>query len=143
MPKTPQQAAQMWADKMATSGDKYKAGIDAVTENPADKAAAAQDRWIAGVQQSASNGKWRRGLAKSTLSSWKDKAKTKGADRLASGARDAKPKMEKFLTAWLPVAADIKATVASMPKGGIEASLARVRVAMEKAKQFKDGGGAG
>lgn len=129
--------AEMWASKMAQSADKYRAGVQAVTTNPMEAAAAAKDRMLAGIQAAVADGRYEAGLRKWTTAAWKQRTATKGGERLASGAREAKEDFARFLTAWLPVAENIKAEVASMPKGTIEDSLARVRKNIEMAKEFK------
>jgi len=129
--------AKLWSDKMASSVDKYKSGVQGVTDSPMEAAANAQDKMLAGITDSVTSGRWAAGLRRKSLSDWKQQTVTTGGDRLATGARAAQPKMQQHLTQWLPVAADIKATAKSMPSGSIEDSVARVRMAITKAKQFK------
>ncbi len=128
--------AKLWADKMTSSVDKYKNGITSTTVNPMEMAAQAVDRMLAGFTHAATSGKIAARLRAKSVADWKQAATTTGADRLASGARAAIPKMQAHLSTWLPVAADIKATAASMPKNSIEDAVARVRMAITKAKQY-------
>lgn len=137
MAKDARQIAELWVQKMAQSADKYKSGVNGVTTSPMEAAAAAKDRYLAGIQAAAAEGRWEAGLRRTSLSAWKAKTASKGAERLASGARDAKEDMIRFQTEWLPVSERISAECAEMPKGTIEDSLQRVRKMMEMARQFK------
>lgn len=137
MPQLNAQAVtDAWASKMSTAGPAYKRGIESLTENPMAAAAQQQDRMLAGVQQAVQSGKWAAALNKVNFQDWKTVTATKGADRLATGATAAKPKMLTHMTKWLPVAAGISQTVKGMPKGSREAALARVGAAYDAAKQF-------
>lgn len=131
-----QAVTDAWANKMATAGPAYKAGIQNLSENPMAKAAASSDRMLSGVQAAVQSGKWANSLNKVNFQDWKQTTASKGADRLATGATAAKPKMLGFMTKWLPAAAGISATVNAMPKGTREAAMARVGAAYDAAKQF-------
>lgn len=133
---TPDQAAQKWQQNLAASGPAYTAGIQAVQVAPTQLAAAQQSKWAQKVQEAAASNRFANKLNSVTLQQWQQAATSKGASRLTSGAAAAKPKMQQFLSAFLPVMAQVKQQVSSMPKNGIEDSLARVRVQIMAAKQF-------
>lgn len=137
MPKDAATLAQTWVTKMGQSVDKYKSGVQGLTVNPMEKAAAAADKMLAGVQDAVQSGRWAGSLRKKSFADWKQQTASTGGDRLASGARAAQGKMQAHLTAWLPVAEQIKQEAAGMPSGGIEDSIAKVRMAITRAKQFK------
>lgn len=131
-----QEIAAKWAARMASAGEAYRNGIANVSENPMEAAARRQDAYVEGVTRAASEGKWRAGLLRTSFANWKQITSTKGAERLASGARAATEKMQRFLGEFLPVAAQMSAVVKDMPKGTEDAALARVAAAMRLAKQF-------
>jgi hypothetical protein len=133
---TAEQAAAKWQANLAAAGPAYIAGVNAVTTAPTQLAAAQQDKWARNVQLAAQTGRFANKLNAVTLQQWQDAARSKGASRLTSGAALAKPKMAQFLSAFLPVMQQVKAQVATMPKNGIEDSLARVRAQIMAAKQF-------
>ena len=136
--KTPQQMTENWAAKMSVAGEAYKKGVQATTVDPAEAAIAQQSRMLSGVQQSITSGRWASGLRRSAAKgSWKAGAMAKGADRIATGAIAAKPKMLEHATAIFPINQDIRATVQSMPKGGVENAIARMRVMLTKYDAFK------
>jgi hypothetical protein len=133
---TPEQAAQKWQQNLASAGPAYTAGIQAVQTSPTQLAAAQQSKWAQKVQEAAASNRFANKLNAVSLPQWQQAAIQKGASRLTSGAAAAKPKMQAFLSNFLPVMAQVKQQVASMPKNGIEDSLARVRAQIVAAKQF-------
>lgn len=99
---SPQAAAQRWANNLGASGDKIKQAVMAVTVSPTSKAAAAVDRQVAGVQAAAASGKTQAALNRVTLQDWQSAMVNKGINRLTSGAQQAQPKVQAFLTQFLP-----------------------------------------
>jgi hypothetical protein len=115
----------------ANAKAKYQAGVDAVTDSPMAKAAAADQLYLDKVRESVESGRRARALMAVPLQRWKDQARNKGAERLAGGARAAVDKVRAHFQKWAPIYQQIKQEVAGMPKGTIEDSLARVRRSME------------
>lgn len=134
---TAAEAAKNWADGLSQATAKIGRGIDRVTDSPMEKAAASQDLWAMRTAEAARNGKFAKGLRRVPLQSWKDAAKKKGLPRIAGGAAEAQPKMQAFLTEFLPHVAAVQAQVNAIPKGGIEASKARMLANMEGMAAFK------
>lgn len=135
--KNPQQVAQKWSQNTARSTDAIRAGVQAVTVNPAEKAAARQDAYVAGVQRAVADGKYRRGLAKVTLQSWQDAMLTKGLGRVSSGAAAAQPKMASFMEKFLPYLEQGKQRLASMPRGDLQQNISRMIAMVEHNAAFK------
>jgi len=119
--------ADSWAASFAnpTTQAKIKSGVQAVTVSPPQKAALHLDRYLIGTAEAVNSGQMAASLNAVSLSSWQNDMLTKGVPRIASGAQAAKPKMVKFLTAFLPHVAAGKAIVDSMPKGTVEDGIAR------------------
>lgn len=141
--KTPQQTTENWAAKMAQAGDAYKKGVSATTQDPAEAAIAQQGRMLAGIQQAVGTGRWANGLRKAAAKgSWKAGALGKGADRLTSGALQAKPKMMEHAAAIYPVNQQLQQTLGGMAKGGKENAVARFRAMLDAYTAFKDAKGA-
>jgi hypothetical protein len=115
-------AAANWVNRMQTAGPAYKAGVDAVTVAPGQLAASRADLWATNVANSKA--KFATKVSQVTLSEWKNLAGTKGADRLASGATGALPKMQAFMQVFIPALQNI---VDSLPAGGTyEQNLSRL-----------------
>lgn len=134
---TPQQAAANWATGMGNSSEKMKAGINAVTEAPTAKAAARIDAMVAGVQRAAASGKTRDALLAVSLQSWKDDMLNKGVGRASAGAQQAKPKVQAFMTQFIPWLQSGVAALASTPRGDLETNIARATSMMRHNAQFK------
>lgn len=132
-----QAIAQLWMQRASAAGERMKAGVQAVTENPAEKAAAAAPQWLAGVQRAAAEGSFEAGLRKVSLSDWKQKMLNKGVPNMATGVREALPDMTKFLAEFLPFAGQVSDEIKAMPKGTKEDSRARMLAAFEKMSSFK------
>lgn len=135
--KNPQTVVDNWANKMSAAGPAYKAAITNLQTNPMQAAAAQQDRMLAGVQAAVASGKWANSLNRVDFNAWKTVTANKGAERLASGATAAKPKMMVFMQKWLPAADAISSAVKTMPKGTREAALARQAAVYDASKAFK------
>lgn len=120
------QAATNWVNGMTNSGDKLRAGVNAVTQSPTQLAAAAADRMLAGIQRSITSGKWQNSLNNVTLQQWKDAMLNKGVPRVAQGATAAKGKFQAFLNDFLPYLASGQQQLNStMPRGDLETNIGR------------------
>lgn len=129
--------AAKWRKNTSNAGASYKAGVQAVTTSPMQKAVAAKEAWVRGIQQAAEDGRWEDGLMSVSLEAWKERTATTGADRFVQGTKDGEGKVQAFMQQFLPVAARIKAEVASMPKGTLQDSIARSTKAIEMAAAFR------
>lgn len=135
--RNPSDVARKWASRLGASGEAIKQGVQNVTVNPAERAAAAQDRYIAGVQRAVAEGKYQRGLRRVTLQAWQESMLQKGLPRIASGASAAIPKMEAFLSKWLPWEEQLKQKLAAMPRGDLQQNIARMIAAVEHNASFR------
>jgi len=132
---TAQQVTDKWARQLTASTESIKAGINAVTEAPALAAVANKAGYLQGVQDNAD--KWSRKLSAVTLDQWKRAALDIGIGRLTSGVAKGKNKMASFMEVWLPYEDGLKARLKQIPKGGIEASIARATEAIRYNKAFR------
>lgn len=123
--------AKKWADRTANSGEAMRAGVAAVTTSPTAAAAAAKDKWAAGVARAASEGTFEKGLAKVSLQDWQKAMSDKGVANLGTGVRAAQGDMQNFLTDFLPYAQQVSDTVQAMPKNTLEDSKARALAAID------------
>ncbi len=137
MARNTSEVARKWQRNLAASGESARAGVAAVSRNPAEAAAAREDAYVNGVQRAVSNGKWRRGLQRVTLADWQRAMTEKGIPRMGQGAQSALPKVENFLSAWLPHMDALKQKLANMPRGDIEANKARMLAAVDHAASFR------
>lgn len=87
----------------AATREKYRKGIQKVTENPMLKAAEAEQDYLDGIMLSVSSGKRRRALEAASFEGWKQNSAGAGADRLGSGAKKAQAKMGTIFNKMAPV----------------------------------------
>ena len=114
-------AAEKWKAATSAAGTAWAAGIDSVQVAPGIAAAAAQDRYLSGVNASAP--KWARNTAAVPLQTWKDTSKAKGQSRLASGAQAG---MAKYQTQIQRVLDAEKSIIAGLPqRGTVTENIAR------------------
>lgn len=137
MATTAAAAADRWASGMANSTEKIKAGVNAVTVAPTQKAAARLDAYLAGVQRAVSSGKMADSLNRVTLQDWQRAMTDKGVNRVAGGAAAAKPKFQNFMAEFLPFLDAGKRQLESMPRGGLEENIQRAVAMMRYTATFK------
>lgn len=130
-------ASNKWAASMQSGATQqaYKDGINNTTVNPMQRAADAEDAYLAGVQDAVQSGRRRQKLMATPVQSWKDGALNKGAGRLTSGAQAAKAKVDAHFAKWGPVYDGIKQTVSTMPNLTVEDKINRVRYAITTLRQ--------
>lgn len=114
-PLNPSKIADSYVQGMNSAGPAYKEGIDAVTENPAAKAAAALPKALRKYTEAINSGRTAAALGRVTLENWKTQAKNKGANRLGSGATEAKSKLVAYWQAVGPAVSQLQASIAAMP----------------------------
>lgn len=135
MAKTPQQVADKWSANLAASGQAIKDGINGVTTAPTQLAAAAESRYISGIQAAVASGKWQAGLNRVTLQDWKDAMLQKGLARIGPGATAAKGKFATFMGQLLPFQQQLVSTLP--PRGDINANIARMTAFAQGMHSFR------
>ena len=137
---TAQQVAERWSQRGSNSGETVRAGVASVQENPAEKAAAAKDRWLAGVQRAAQNGKYEAKLRQVTLADWKNAMINKGIPNMQNGYTVAKAKFARFMEQWLPYVRQGAAQIRMMPKNNLDQSIARAVAMIRHNAAFRANG---
>lgn len=135
MPMTPAQVAAKWQSRLGQATTQITDGVNAVTTAPGQKAAAAKALWLQRVQ--ASQDKWARNVARVSLEEWKRSMIDIGIPRIATGAAAKVGKVESFMTEFLPHVNAVAARVHAMPKGDINASIARATAQIQGNAAFK------
>lgn len=130
--------AAKWGRNLKAAGQDIAAGVDAVTQNPAQAAIAALDKLYARWMEAFQSGKIEAGLARVTLDQWKTAMKTVGVQRIAAGV-DAKgnAKMGKFMTEFLPFLEQVAGQLDSMPDTTFEDSVNRMIAQIRAVHEFK------
>lgn len=137
MALTPQQIAEKWSRNLGSATQSIREGIEAVTENPAAKAARRQDAYVAGVQRAVAEGKYAAGLNRVTLEMWKEAALTKGLNRIGPGATAAVGKFTQFMTEFMPHVQAGQRALQSLPRGDLGTNIQRAVMMMQHNARFR------
>ena len=114
---------------------KYKKGIENTTVNPMERAAQAQDKYLANVQLAVTSGRYRNNLLKVPFSTWKTNAGGVGSERLSSGAKKASAKVLEHFRKFQPVYSAISDRCSQMSNMSEDEALEKVRVSMRMQKE--------
>jgi hypothetical protein len=90
------------ARRLTAAVEDVRRGIDRVTVNPCELAAAKQDKMLANLTKSVTDGRWAAGLKRVSLEQWKSKTRDVGANRIAAGIAAAKDKVTAFAEELIP-----------------------------------------
>lgn len=99
---SPTEFQEKHARRLKGSVEDVRRGIDRVTENPCEKAAAKQDKMLTNLTAAVQSGKWAAGLKRVPLDKWKRQARDVGVNRIAAGIDAAKEKVVSFAEVLLP-----------------------------------------
>jgi len=125
------------ARRLSASIDDVRKGIDRVTVNPCELAAAKQEKMLTNLTAAVNDGRWAAGLKRVSLEEWKDKAKNVGAGRIASGINAAKSKVIAFAEQLLPHIDAGQAKLKGMPDITLEDNIQRMIAMTRHMAEFK------
>ena len=100
--KSAQTAEQNWTGAAGRAGSAWTAGINSTTKDQAALAAAAQPRWLAGVQDAAANNRFANGVTRRGTAYWKSQSQAKTANYTTgytAGASNFASAIQKILNA--------------------------------------------
>lgn len=122
--KSAQQAATRWQGASGTAAGAWAEGIQATQKDQAALAAAAQPRWLLGVQDAAANNRFANGVTRRGTGYWKSQSQKKQGNYstgYSAGAENFASAIGKIINAEANI-------VASLPaRGDINANLERSR----------------
>jgi len=129
--------SEKWGKNQKASVPFIIKGLDNVTEDPGQKAVEKQDKMLANLTESITNGTWAKRRLKVGLGEWREKTKKKVTERMSGGVDAAMPKRKAF-DSWLVGQLDsVLPEIAGMPDMTLEDSVARVRKLMEHMSEHK------
>lgn len=137
MAKTASSVAEKWARRISASTQDMIDGVNNVRTNPAESAIAKKQKLVANFNAAVNDGRWERGLRRTTLQSWQQAMIQKGVNRVAQGADAAKPKMQQFMAELLPYQESARAEIEAMPDITLEDSIARMTAWTRKMSNFQ------
>jgi len=125
------------ARRLKASVEDIRKGIDRVTENPCEKAAAKQDKMLANLTRAVNDGKYAAGLKRVTLEEWKRKARDIGVNRVAAGIDGAKEKVVAFAEVLLPHIDRGREKIKAMPDVTLDDNINRMTSFIRHMSEFK------
>ena len=125
------------ARRLKASVEDVRRGIDRVTENPCEKAAAKQDKMLTNLTSAVQSGKWAAGLKRVSLEDWKSQARDVGVNRIAAGIDAAKTKVIAFAEELLPHIDREKAKIEAMPDVTLDDNINRMVSFIRGMSNFK------
>lgn len=128
---------QKHAKRLKAATEDMRQGIDRVTENPCAKAAAKQDKMLANLTRSVTDGKWAAGLKRVPLEEWKRKTRDVGVNRVAAGIDAAAAKVVAFAEELLPHIDRGREKIAAMPDITLDDSINRMTSMCRHMATFK------
>ncbi len=134
---TPIEFQEKHARRLKASVEDVRRGIDRVTENPCEKAAAKQDKMLTNLTAAVQSGKWAAGLKRVPLELWKSQARDVGVNRIAAGIDAAKDKVVAFAEELLPHIDREKAKIAAMPDVTLDDNINRMTTFIRGMANFK------
>jgi len=126
----------LWKQRLDASVDRIRQGVQSLTENPCEKAAAAQAKWVAGVQEAANTGRWAASLRTITLEQWKNAMINKGVVRIPQGTTAAEAVVKDFAGQLIAYMNRVLPEIEKMPKITLEDSINRVTTFIRQMSNF-------
>jgi hypothetical protein len=123
---TAEQYYEKLSRRLKSATADIEAGVNLVDVSPTSLAAAKADKWVNGIMEARSSGRWEKALLKVTLEEWKTKMKSKGIPRIATGIDGARAKVIDFAKQLLPFEDNLMAEVERMPDVTLEDSINRM-----------------
>lgn len=134
---TPEEYAEKQARNLKNSLPDIRLGIERVSSAPGAAAAAAQSRMKDNLNKAIDDGRWAAKVRGVTLEEWKDKALTKGVDRIGPGIDAARQSQIQMAGRLLAAVDQSAAKARAMPKGTLQDSIARMTTFVTDMAKFK------
>lgn len=127
----PTDISNKWVNAMQGATQSYTNGVNSVTTAPGQLAAAAQNKYLSGVQAAVANNSYATNSAAVSLQSWQQSAISKGSARIGPGASASKSKYSNFLNKFIPALQSAQQQVQSMPSDTYQQRQARANAMMD------------
>ncbi len=134
---SPTEFQEKHARRLKGSVEDIRRGIDRVTENPCEKAAAKQDKMLTNLTAAVQSGKWAAGLKRVPLEKWKKQARDVGVNRIAAGIDAAKEKVISFAEVLLPHIDRGQEKIKSMPDVTLDDNINRMTTFVRHMSEMK------
>ncbi len=115
----------------------YRAGIQNPKKDPIQAGIAAEDKYANAVRQAIDNQSRAKGLSKTNMAEWSGYAENIGASKLVDGVVKRQAKVNKFLTAYVPLLSDVVSKEDAMPTATTGDRNAKVIANLEALRALK------
>jgi len=129
--------ADKWSRRLKAAVEDIRAGVEAVTENPCEKAAAKKAKWIARLTSKEVQDKWEAALKRVTLEDWKKAMLEVGVGRIAAGVDAAVDEFRDFMNELLPHIEAGRAKIKAMPDVTLEDNIRRMEAFIRHMAAFR------
>ena len=122
--KSASQSVQNWTGAASRAATAWTDGIQSTTKDQAALAAAAQPRWLQGVQDAAANNRFANGVTRRGTAYWKSQSQAKAANYqvgYTAGSNNFSSAIGKILAAEANIVSSLS------PRGDINANLQRAQ----------------
>lgn len=134
---TPDEFVSNHATGLANATEKITKGVNAVTEAPGVKAAAAKDKMRAKLLAKIDDGTWEKNTRAVSVADWKSKMINKGIPAISTGVTEAADKIRNFASQLLPAVEKAQASIATMPSTTLDQNIARMTKYVREMATFK------
>ena len=132
------QAAAKWKQNLSASTQFIQQGVQAVTESPTERAAAAQQKMLQNLTAAVQTGKWAANLRKVDLNTWKTRTISVGIPRIAQGAAASEAKFAAFATKLFAHQDRLVQQIKGMPDLTLQDSINRMITFVQGMAEFKN-----
>jgi len=112
---SPSQVAEKWVTRASAAGQDYGRGVEQTEKDPTALAVQNGARYIAGVQEAYSSGRWARRLQAVGKAGWQAAVRDKGVTNYGTGVTAARAKFEQAIGPVLQAVEAGQRLVAAMP----------------------------
>jgi len=134
---TPEEYQEKHARRLKGAISDITRGVERVTTNPCELAAAKADKMLAKLSEAVQSGKWANNLKKVSLDDWKTKMVNKGIPRISGGIDGAKDKVVAFAKDLLPHVDSGVTKIKKLPDLTIDDSINRAATFIRHMADFK------
>lgn len=135
--QSPAELAKKWAENLTRNKASIRAGIEAVSVAPTQKAAQAVGKYRDGCTRAADDGTFVAGCNRVTLQEWKNKAINKGLTNLDVGVREAEQKVAAFQAKAAPFYRQARERAEAVEGSGRSAAIAKMNAVWDVMEELR------
>jgi len=134
---TVDQVVSKWSANTQNATQYMKDGVNGVTTNPMEQAAAQLPKALANYSQAINNGSMAAAMRSVSLNDWQTAMTTKGIPRVAAGVTSAVPKTTAAFNKLLPYIQKGQDIVSKLPKTTLQDSKNRMTTFFDHMSAYK------